>query len=291
MKYKEIQAKTLLNKLKYPDSWFGVQYTINIYKGCNFQCIYCDSRSECYRIDDFNDIEIKINADEILYSELRKKRNKNTIAIGAMSDSYNCADQKYKLTSKCLNIIAEAGFPLHLRTKSNRIVEDINILKKVETNGLSTAFSVSTTDDTLAKIIEPGASVPSERFKAMKTLSDAGLYTGIIMMPILPFIEDTMENIKEIVQKTKENGGQFIVPWLGVTLRDRQKIFYFNKLDEHFPGMRKKYENYYKNTYDCRCVNEKELYKYFSALCEGLKIQYKPSEINKFDQAEQLSLF
>ncbi|MCJ7717941.1 MAG: radical SAM protein, partial [Anaerolineales bacterium] len=187
----EITAKTILNHVKQPDPWFGLKYNMNLYRGCQHQCIYCDSRSDCYRIEDFSKIQVKTNALELLEDVLPRKRIRGTIGFGSMNDPYMPVEREYRLTGKSLEIISTHEFPVHILTKSDLVLRDIDLLKEI--NGVYTAvsFTITTADDELARILEPGAPLPSLRFQAMRELADAGILTGVTMMPILPFLEDS----------------------------------------------------------------------------------------------------
>lgn len=288
---KEIQAKTMLSRTKSPSSWFGVMYNFNIYRGCESQCIYCDSRSDCYQIDDFSDVLVKVNAIDIIRKELKNKRVKGVIGTGAMSDPYTRVERKYNLTGKALKVIEEYGFPVNIITKSDLILKDIETLKSINRTYASVAFTLTTTDDKLAAKIEPGAPLPSQRLKAMKLLSEAGIHTGVTMMPILPFIEDNKENINEIIIKASENGAEFIVPGFGMTLRDRQRAYYYKKLDELFPNVRQKYECDFKDKYSCSINNITELKQLFVEKCKEYGISTDMPTYEKSRIGCQLSFF
>ncbi|MBC8383808.1 MAG: radical SAM protein, partial [Candidatus Cloacimonetes bacterium] len=248
---KEITAKTILNHVKQPDTWFGLRYNLNLYRGCQHQCIYCDSRSDCYQIENFADILVKVNAIEILQDELPRKRKKGTIGFGSMNDPYMPIEKERELTRKALEVIQKNRFPVHILTKSTLVLRDINILKKIAEQYAAVSFTITTADDELCKKLEPGAPVASQRFSAMKELSDKGIYTGILMMPILPFIEDTKENIEALVSQAAESGASYILPWFGMSLRSGQREYFYAKLDEFFPSMRRKYEIRYGEQYQC----------------------------------------
>jgi DNA repair photolyase len=288
----ETVAKSLLTKTKDPNSWFGVMYNMNIYRGCQHKCIYCDSRSLCYRIDNFDDVIVKANAIELLEKELKGKRTKGVIGTGAMSDPYTWCERQYNLTGKALQVIEAYGFPIHIVTKNSLILRDIETLKKINNKARSTiAFTITTTDDNLAKVVEPGAPVSSERFRAMHELSKAGILTGVTMMPILPFIEDNEENIVSIVHQTAENGGKFIIPWFGMSLRDRQRDYYYRKLDIWYPGLRQKYESSFGESYSCSVKNAKRLKAIFYEECKKLNIQIDMGMFKYEDKIEQLKFF
>ncbi len=192
-----------------------------------------------------------------------------------MSDPYIPLEKEYNLTGRCLEIIAEHRFPLHICTKSNLILRDINVIDKINKVYACIAFTLTTVDDELAKKIEPGAPLPSERLKAMGILSSLGIKTGVLMMPILPFIEDNEENISNIVTQSAAYGASFIIPSFGMTLRDRQRLYYYGKLDLLFPGLRQKYEKRYDQRYSCGVSRHGKLKELFSMLCKENKISTK----------------
>jgi len=211
--FKEIHSKTILNHVKQPDTYFGLKYNMNLYRGCQHQCIYCDSRSTCYQIENFADIRIKANAIELLEDVLPRKRVRGTIGTGSMNDPYMPIEAKVNLTSRALEVIARNGFPVHIITKSDLVVRDLETLKEINKAYAAVSFTITTSDDELAKKLEPGAPTTSARLEAIKTLSDAGILTGVTMQPILPFIEDTPENISSIVELAHQNGASYILPW------------------------------------------------------------------------------
>lgn len=287
----EVQAKTILNRNKHPSGWFGVEYNMNIYRGCQYGCIYCDSRSDCYRIENFNDITVKVNAPELLQKELARKRKRGTIGTGAMSDPYIPLEKQYNLTGKCLEIISHYRYPVNICTKSNLILRDIELLEKINEVYTCIAFTITTTDDELAPKIEPYAPLPSERLKAMGILSSLGIQTGVLMMPLLPFIEDNEENIENIVKKSASYGASFIIPSFGMTLRDGQRLYYYDKLDEHFPGLRERYERRFKNSYSCGVNNYIKLKKLFHQWCKKYDISTKMPSYHQKVSNTQMSFF
>jgi DNA repair photolyase len=270
----------LLSSAAHPDPWFGCKYNMNLYRGCQHQCIYCDSRSECYQIENFADILVKTNAIELLRSELPRKRVIGTIGFGAMSDTYMPIEKKYRLTRQALEVVRENGFGVHIVTKSNLVERDIDLLKDINKVYAAISFTITTTDDALAAKIEPGAARPSARFEAMKKLANAGIYTGVTLMPLLPYIEDTEENLDSIVKKTREAGGQYFIPGFGVTLRDRQRMYYYKKLDEVFTGLKQKYIDTFGNNYSCSLPHSKKLYQHFYEKCRTASI---PTKIRIFE--------
>lgn len=288
MKIKEIEAKKILIYNKKPPSWFGVKYYFNIYRGCSHGCIYCDSRSECYRIDNFDsEIEVKINAIELLRKELSKKRYKETIGFGSTSDAYIPLEKKYELTKQALDVVYQFRHPLFILTKSNLVLRDIEVIDKInKQNYACIAFTITTIDDELARKIEPGASLPSERFKAMAILSSLGIKTGVVIMPTLPYITDSVESIEGIVRMAKESGASFVFPSFGMTLRDRQRDYYYSKIDD---DIRLKYMNKYKSYYSCSSPNYRKIKTAFILACKKHGISYDMPSYDKENLYQQLS--
>jgi len=264
----EITAKTILNHVKQPDPWFGLKYNINLYRGCQHQCIYCDSRSTCYQIEDFADIQIKANAIDLLADALPRKRVRGTIGTGSMNDPYMPIERQHNLTRRALAVIAENQFPVHVLTKSDLVLRDIDLLKEINQVYAAVSFTITTADDRLAKELEPGAPPSSARFKAMKALSDAGILTGVLMMPILPFIEDTLENITSLVEQAHAHGASYMIPSFGMTLRSGSREYYYAKLERHFPGIKARYIQQYGSSYGCYAPDHNSLDSIFRELCQ-----------------------
>ena len=288
---REIRAKVLLSHVKQPDPWFGLKYAMNLYRGCQHQCIYCDSRSECYRIENFNsEVLVKANAIELLRQELARKRVKGTIGTGSMNDPYMPLEKDVNLTGRALEVIAQFGFPVHVLTKSDLVLRDLDTLGRISARYAAVSFTITTADDELAKRLEPGAPLVSRRLQAMKTLAAHGIYTGIFMMPVLPFIEDSEENVRQIVEQARAHGAAYVVPWFGMSLRDRQRAYYYDRLDELFPGLRDRYERAYGGQYHCAVPNADRLSAVFSALCERYGIAQR-MELYGAATATQMRLF
>jgi len=274
---KEIQAKSLLARVKGPDHCFGLYYNMNLYRGCQHQCIYCDSRSECYQIEDFNhDVLVKANAIALLRLELAEKHIVGTIGTGSMNDPYMPLEAQVRLTRSALEVIAESGFPVHVITKSDLVMRDIDLLEEISRKTYAAVtFTVTTADDLLSKRLEPGAPVSSRRVAALKSLSRRGLLTGITLMPVLPFIEDTEENIRAIIRMAQAAGARYVLPAFGMTLRDRQRAYYYDKLDQLFPGLRVRYEKAFGERYSAPARNARRLGQVYAELCEQLGIATK----------------
>ncbi|MFQ8934297.1 SPL family radical SAM protein [Intestinibacter bartlettii] len=253
---------------------------MNLYRGCCHGCIYCDSRSNCYNIIDFDRVRIKKDCIPILEKQLKSKRHSGVIQIGAMSDTYNPFEKKYEVTRDALKLIDKYGFGVAIATKSDLILRDINILKKINTHSpVIVKFSITCGNDNLSKIIEPNVCVSSKRFEAIKKLREAGIYTGILMMPLLSFINDTKDNIDKIINQAYKSRANFIYPMFGVTLRSNQRFYYYTKLRENFPNLVSKYQNLYSDKYVCNSPNFKSLQKYFEEKCSKLGITYKMDDI------------
>lgn len=277
-------------------SWFGYNYNMNLYRGCNHGCIYCDSRSECYHVDNFDQVRVKENALLILENELRTKRKKGMVGIGAMSDSYNSFEKECKVTRGSLALLHEYGFGVGFSTKSDLVLRDIDILKEMKKQvPVTVKFTITAYEDELCKKIEPNTSLTSKRFQALEQLSSKGINTGILMMPILPFIEDDIDNIKNIVKTAHECGVSYIFPGFGVTLRQNQRQYYYDKLRDLFPGMQETYVEQYGNQYSCDSPRKKELWDIFRKECNQYKIAYQMKDIvsiiHREYEVQQLSLF
>lgn len=291
-----IPAKTILSGYSENNSWFGTNYNMNIYKGCNHGCIYCDSRSDCYGVELFDKVRAKENAFNILERELRGKRRRGVVGTGAMSDPYNPFEKKHELTRGALAHINRFGYGIAIATKSSLIERDIDLLKEISSHSpVLIKITITTADDALCEKIEPHVAVSSQRFATIKKLSHAGIFAGILSMPILPFIEDNENNIRAIVAQAHENGAKFIYPAFGVTLRQNQREWYYDKLDELFPSLKEKYIETYGNSYECKSPHGKELWMLFREECKRYGILYKMEDIIKayksYGQPVQLSWF
>lgn len=291
-----VYAKTILSGYSEGSSWFGDNYNMNIYRGCCHGCIYCDSRSQCYQVDNFDEVRAKENTLLILENELRSKKKKGIVGTGAMSDPYNPFEARYKLTRGALELINKYGYGASILTKSDLVVRDIDIFTGIkEHSPAMVKFTITTYDDELCKTIEPNVAVSSKRFKVIKEMSGRGIFTGIHMWPILPFINDTKENIRNVVRAAAENGADFVSPYFGVTLRQNQRLYYYQQLDKSFPGIKQKYISTYGNKYECISPYEKELWAVFKYECEKYGLLYKMPDIreklkSKYE-SRQMSLF
>lgn len=291
-----IPAKTILSGYATGNAWFGNNYTMNIYKGCCHGCIYCDSRSECYRVDNFDEVRAKENALALIAHELKSKRRTGVIGTGAMSDPYNPFEKESRLTRGALELINGHRFGVSIATKSDLITRDIAVLKSIKSHSpVLIKITITTANDILCKKIEPNVAEASKRFSAIRELSENGIFTGILLMPVLPFLVDNEDSIREIIRLAYENRAKFIYPLFGVTLRQNQREWYYKKLDEHFPGMKQRYINQFGNAYECRSPEARVLNQLFQEECDKFGILYNMKDIiNGYKQGygdNQLSLF
>lgn len=291
-----IEAKTLVTRTK-DRTWFGTRYNMNIYKGCSHGCIYCDSRSLCYQIEEFEKVRAKKDALEIIRSQLKGRLGKGVIGTGAMSDPYNPFEKKLELTRGALKLIDQYRFGVAIATKSHLIERDIDLLKAINRHSPTIVkMTVTSSEDEISEKVEPNVCPSSRRFETLKKISQAGIFCGVLMMPILPFIEDSEENITEIVRKTAEAGGKFIYPAIGMTMRAGQREYFYSQLDQHFQGLSEKYKKRYGYRYKCTSSKVKKLWPIFVSECKKYGLLYKMPDIIKvyqsgYWQEEQLSLF
>ena len=277
------------------------QNGMNLYRGCSHGCIYCDSRSACYRMNhDFEDIEVKENAPELLEDALRRKRKRCMIGTGAMTDPYIPLEMSLEYTRKALLIIEKYGFGVALQTKSDRVLRDLDILKRI--NGKAKAvvqMTLTTADDNLCRIIEPNVCATSERLKALKILRDNGIPTVVWLCPILPHINDTRENIGAILSMCVEAQVRGVICFgMGLTLREGNREYFYRQLDRHFPGAKERYIREFGTRYEVPSPRSDELMRLFHRVCENNGIMHDNDEIfaylRRFEEKprfEQLSLW
>ncbi|WP_312368558.1 SPL family radical SAM protein [Lachnoclostridium sp.] len=244
---------------------------MNLYRGCTHGCIYCDARSKCYQMDhEFEDIEVKINAPALLEKALSSKRKKCMIGTGAMSDPYLSLEPELELTKTCLSLINQYGFGLSIQTKSNRILRDLDLLKSIhEKSKCVVQITLTTYDEELCKIIEPGVCTTRERFEVLLKLKENNIPTVVWLDPILPFITDTEENIRGILNYCVEAKVYGIICFgMGLTLREGNRDYFYQKLDQHFPGLKKRYQETYGYAYEIMSKNNDKLMRIFHDVCQ-----------------------
>jgi len=272
---------------------------MNIYRGCTHGCIYCDSRSKCYGMQHaFEDIEVKQNAPELLERTLRSKRQKCMIGTGAMCDPYMHCEEQLGLTRRCLEIIDHYGFGVTIQTKSDRILRDLDLLKSIHEKAKCVVqMTLTTYDETLCRILEPNVCTTARRAEVLEILRENGIPTVVWLCPILPFINDTADNIEGILDYCIQAKVYGIIQFgMGVTLREGDREYFYRALDRHFPGMRERYHHKYGYAYEVRSDRHKELMQLFHAKCEAHGIVHDTEECFRFlhefpEKYQQMSLF
>ncbi len=274
-------------------------YGMNIYRGCTHGCIYCDSRSTCYRFTHaFEDVEVKKNAPELLEAALASKRKACMIGTGAMSDPYMHCEEELRLTRRCLEIILRHGFGAAIQTKSDRILRDIDLLDEINRRAKCVVqITLTTFDDALCRIVEPNVCTTKRRIEVLAEMRERGIPTVVWLTPILPFINDTEDNIRSILRACVQTGVKGIVCFdMGLTLRDGDRAYYYAALDRHFPGLKERYIRTYGSAYMLPSPNAAALMALFRETCAENGILYEPEDCFAFmrtlpERNEQLSLF
>ena len=272
---------------------------MNIYRGCSHGCIYCDSRSTCYQFSHpFEDIEVKQNAPQLLEKALQSRRRQCMISTGSMSDPYMPCEKSLRLTRKCLQVIKKYGFGAAILTKSDLIMDDIDLLDEINRKARCVVqMTLTTYDDKLCSILEPHVCNTQRRIEVLEKMKERGIDTIVWLTPILPFINDTRENVEAILNECVRIGVKGIIDYgMGMTLREGDREYYYAALDKYFPGMKEKYIRTYGNTYELQSPRAKELMKLMKDICSANGIIYTPEEcfrfMNDFPQKNvQLSFF
>lgn len=277
------------------------QNGMNLYRGCSHGCIYCDSRSRCYHMEHaFEDIEVKENAVDLLENALRRKRKKCMIGTGSMTDPYIPLEMETGHLRKALHLILQYGFGFTVITKSDRILRDLDLLQKInETTKCVVQMTVTTADEELCRKIEPNVSSTRERFEALKRLRDAGIPTVVWMTPILPFINDTKENISRILDMCGEANVYGVICFgMGLTLRDGNREYFYEQLDRLFPRLKERYIRVFGNQYVAESPDSCCLMRLFHRMCGERGIVHDNEEIfryvNRFEEkcaGKQLSFW
>ncbi|MDR0381758.1 MAG: radical SAM protein [Oscillospiraceae bacterium] len=272
---------------------------MNIYRGCLHGCIYCDSRSACYQIKhDFEDIEVKREAPRILDEQLRRRRRPCMICTGAMCDPYIPLEDELFYTRRCLEVIEKHGFGVAILTKSARILRDLDLLKRIhERSKAVVQTTLTTSDESLCRLLEPNVSTTAERFHVLEVCRENGIPTVVWLCPILPFINDTEENLRGILDGCVRAKVAAVMNFgFGLTLRDGNREYFYKKLDRHFPGIKQTYIRTFGGAYECQSPNSGRLQQIFRETCDQHKILYGPDKVfaylNEFpDKSGQTSLF
>ena len=284
-----VRAKSLLSR------WNGM----NPYRGCSHGCVYCDSRSACYQFTHpFEDIEVKENAPELLEEILRKRRKKCVISTGSMSDPYQPCEKELRLTRRCLEVIERYGFGASVITKSDLVLRDLDLFDRINRGAKSVLqMTLTIADDAMSRLLEPGVCTTTRRVAVLKEFQRTGIPTVVWMTPILPFLTDTEENLRRILDYCFDAGVKGIICFgAGLTLRDGNREYYYGALDRLFPGLRGRYEQIYGNAYEVNSPQSGALMEIFHRECGRRGVLHDPDECFRYiaampEENPQLSLF
>ena len=254
----EINAKSIMRKHKKVDSWFLTSYSMNLYRGCSHNCVYCDGRSERYQVDgEFgSDVVVKINAIDLLHKEINRYSKKMPLKPGfiglggGVGDSYQPLEQKFELSRKALQLFSNYNFPIHILTKSKLVERDFDIIKKIHNkNHCIVSFSFSSTNDSISKIFEPGVPSPTDRLETIKLFKKEGITCGMFLMPVIPFLTDSIDIINDTIKNGKDAGIDFVV-FGGMTLKEgQQKDYFYKTIIKYYPNLINEYRTIYKKNY------------------------------------------
>ena len=278
----------------------SAQNGMNLYRGCRHGCIYCDSRSACYRMEHpFEDIEVKQNALILLEDALRRKRRPCMIATGSMSDPYTPPEEELRYTRRALELILQYGFGMTLLTKSSLVLRDLDLLQRINSQTKCVVqMTLTTWEESLCRILEPNVSITAERFAALMKLKEAGIPTVVWLCPILPFLNDTAENINRLLDCCEQAGVRGIVQFgMGVTLRQGNREYFYRHLDRHFPGLKERYIRTYGNAYVLESPNSRDLLELLHRRCRDAGILHDNPSVFRYlqemeiKQPQQMSLY
>lgn len=274
---------------------------MNVYRGCTHGCIYCDSRSTCYQMDHpFEDVAVKSDAPRLLEQALRRKRRRCMIGTGSMCDPYLPLERETRLTRRCLEVIDRYGFGVSILTKSDLILRDMDLITSINRKTKAVVCTTLTTyDEALCRVLEPHVCTTRRRVEVLRAFHEAGVHTGVWLCPILPFLNDTEENLMGILEDCFRVGVEVIVNFgMGVTLRDGDRQYFYAQLDRHFPGMKERYIKTFGNAYQCPSPNAAPLEALFRARCAARGVICRPDAamgyLTAFEDrqaGEQLDLF
>ena len=271
---------------------------MNVYRGCTHGCIYCDARSACYQIKhEFEDIEVKENAPELLEAALKSKRKRCMIGTGAMCDPYLHSEKDLNITRRCLELISKYEFGATVQTKSDLIMRDIDLLDEINRKTKAVVqMTLTTADEALCRIVEPNVCTTRRRFEVLCEMRERGIPTVVWFSPLLPFLNDTEENVLAIVDYARRSGCFGIISFgMGLTLREGDREYYYAALDRHFPGLKQRYIARYGNNYELPSPDNAKLMKLFRQECSRSGIECDPDRIfaylHEFPNNEQLTLF
>lgn len=264
---------------------------MNIYRGCSHGCVYCDSRSKCYHFTHgFEDMEVKQNAPELLEEALRKKRKRCVIGTGSMCDPYIPIEKELCLTRRCLEIIDRYSFGAAVLTKSDLVLRDLDLLSSINKKAKAVVqMTLTTADDNLCKILEPGVCPTSRRVQVLRECKERGVPTVVWLSPLLPFINDTEENIDAIFGFCAEAGVKAILCFgIGLTLREGNREYFYAALeraalrDSRFAGMKERYQKTFGYSYMATSPRDKELMARLARLCAEKNIMLGTDSVFKW---------
>lgn len=291
-------AKRLLTPSRHEETaFFPGEYTLNLYRGCNHGCLYCDSRSECYHIDRFDQVRIKEHCLAMLERELRGKKRAGIVMMGAASDPYNGLEERLCLTRQALLLLKRYHFGVGIPTKGALVARDAELLAEMgKAAPAYVSFSITAAEDGLSRLLEPQAPPSSARFAAMGALARAGVFTGLWLNPVLPFLTDSQENLGALLLQTKENGGRYAICHFGMTLREGNREYFFAGLakEPRFSGLTQRYADAFGLSYFCPSPQADALWRFFQAECQRLGLLFRFEDIAyALTQGcpEQLSMF
>ena len=277
LKVKEIIARGYINPSKLP----GSDYVINPYVGCPHRCMYCYAEF-MKRFSNHDEpwgtfVDVKIRSTSTRPINLAGKN----VFLSSVTDCYNPLEEKYELTRKLLQQLRYSGAAITILTKSALVLRDLDLLKKI--NGSTKAvvqMTLTTFDEGLCRKLEPNVSTTRERFEALKIFREEGIPTVVWLCPLLPFINDTGENLAGILDYCAQAGVKGIICFgMGLTLRDGNREYFYRQLDRLFPGMKERYIRTYGNRYELPSPREKELTEQFTAFCREHSILHTPEEV------------
>ena len=263
----------------------GGMLGMNVYRGCTHGCIYCDSRSRCYGFSHaFEDVEVKRNAPALLEAALLARRKPCVIGTGSMSDPYMHCETELGLTRRCLELICQYGFGAAVQTKSDRILRDLDLLETINRQSkCAVQMTLTTWDPVLCAIVEPKVCDTRRRLEVLAALRDRGIPTVVWLTPILPFLNDTEENVGAILRACAEVGVRGILCFdMGLTLREGDREYYYAALDRHFPGLKERYIRSYGNAYEVPSPHRGRLMALFHEFCEARGILHSPEACFRF---------
>ncbi len=292
-----IKTRTIMTKSDKGDRFFGIDYHMNLYKGCNYGCIYCEARSEVFHIDDFDKIKVKENALKILEKELSSKNFKGVVSFGTLSDPYNKEEKDLKLTRGALKLIKKYGFGVSIDTKSDLILRDIDLLKEINKhNNVIIKISICTNNEEISRKIEPNVISVKKRLNILKVLNENGIFAGVLLMPVLPFITDNEDNIKACVYAAYKNKAKFIFTRMNLSLRTKSREYYYENIDKIYKNLSNDYKKVYEKNTFCTPLRYKSILESFVNECNKYHLLCDMSEIiNAYKKiipsTHQISLF